>query len=68
MPIILLTDDAANRARAVEMGLTAMPLAGYARSRGDVPELMDLVARMEIGEGDPMDEDGEWHTGMRMGA
>jgi hypothetical protein len=45
MPIILLTNDAGNRAAAAAMGLTAMSLGQYVRSRGDAPELQDLVAR-----------------------
>lgn len=44
-PIILLTNDAANRAAAAALGLNAMSLTAYARSRTDVPELIDLVAR-----------------------
>jgi hypothetical protein len=43
--IILLTNDAANRAAAAALGLNAMSLSAYARSRSDVPELIDLVAR-----------------------
>jgi hypothetical protein len=45
MPIILLTNDAGNRAAAAAMGLTALSLGQYVRSRGDAPELQDLVAR-----------------------
>uniref|UniRef100_A0A383VI63 Uncharacterized protein n=1 Tax=Tetradesmus obliquus TaxID=3088 RepID=A0A383VI63_TETOB len=52
MPIILLTNDAGNRAAAAAMGLTAMSLGQYVRNRVDAPELQDLVARQEF-----MDED-----------
>jgi hypothetical protein len=45
MPIILLTNDAGNRAAAAAMGLTALSLGQYVRSRADAPELQDLVAR-----------------------
>jgi hypothetical protein len=45
MPIILLTNDAGNRAAAAGMGLTALSLGQYVRSRADAPELQDLVAR-----------------------
>lgn len=45
MPIILLTNDAGNRAAAAAMGLTAMSLGQYVRNRVDAPELQDLVAR-----------------------
>jgi hypothetical protein len=48
-PIILLTNDAANRAAAAAAGLTAMSLSSYSRSRKDVPELIDLVARQVSG-------------------
>lgn len=48
MPIILLTNDAGNRAAAAAMGLTAMSLAQYVRNRVDAPELQDLVARQEF--------------------
>lgn len=46
MPVILLTNDAGNLAAARALGLTAMSLPAYTRSRaGDAPELQDLVAR-----------------------
>jgi hypothetical protein len=46
------------------MGVDAMHLSSYARSRGDVPDLMDLVARTEM-EGDEEEEEarrllGKW--------
>jgi hypothetical protein len=49
MPIILLTNDAGNRAAAAAMGLTALSLQQYVRSRTDAPELQDLVAR-QVGD------------------
>lgn len=53
---MVLTNDAANRAAALAMGLKALSLPAYAASRGDVPELNDLVARTEMA----VDEDGGW--------
>ncbi|KAL6771469.1 hypothetical protein ACKKBG_A26505 [Auxenochlorella protothecoides x Auxenochlorella symbiontica] len=43
-PILLLTDDAGNRTKAIEAGVEAMSCAAYARLREDVPELSDLVS------------------------
>jgi hypothetical protein len=46
MPVILLTNDAGNLAAAAALGIKAMSLPAYARSRAaDAPELQDLVAR-----------------------
>eukprot|EP00775_Hariotina_reticulata_P011972 gene11972-12115_t len=53
MPVILLTNDAGNLAAAAALGIKAMSLPAYARSRAtDTPELQDLVVRQEF-----MDED-----------
>ncbi|KAI8464454.1 MAG: hypothetical protein J3K34DRAFT_526194 [Monoraphidium minutum] len=47
--VLLLTNDAANRALAASEGVEALHLAAYARERrSDAPELMDLVARAEL--------------------
>lgn len=44
-PILLLTDDAANRAKALAAGVEAMTCMQYARTRQEeVPELVDLVS------------------------
>ncbi|KAL4428262.1 hypothetical protein ABPG75_002351 [Micractinium tetrahymenae] len=51
--VILLTDDADNRRKAVEMGVEALSTAAYTRQRAsDAPELQDLVAAAAAARGD----------------
>ncbi|KAK9825185.1 hypothetical protein WJX81_004330 [Elliptochloris bilobata] len=49
--VLVLTNDADNRRRALESGLQAMTVQAYARSRTDCAELADLVAAGSSGEG-----------------
>ena len=65
-PILLLTNDAGSRAECKAMGVDAMHLSTYARSRTDVPDLMDLVARTEM-TGDEEEEEARRLLGKRVG-
>lgn len=56
--VILLTNDLGSRQKAGDMGLKAMHLTTYARTRKDAPELMDLVARTEFAQDGDADELG----------
>ncbi|CAL5222204.1 g4534 [Coccomyxa viridis] len=57
MPIIVLTNDAENRRKALEMGINAMSVQAYARSLPDAPELADITAVESNGQA-AMDIDG----------
>jgi hypothetical protein len=55
LQVILLTDDAANRRKAADMGVEALGSAAYAKQRAaEQPELQDLVAAAAAAR-----EDGE---------
>ncbi len=60
LPVIFLTNDRASRALAQAQGLTASGTAAYARTRVDAPDLLDIAARYEEAEGEPMEQVGSW--------
>ena len=56
MPLLLLTNDADNRRKALAEGLSAMGVYAFAKSlKDEAPELLDLVAAGAAAD----DEEGE---------
>lgn len=63
LPVIFLTNDRASRELAQAQGLHASGTAAYARTRVDAPDLLDIAARYEETEGDPMEQVGAGGAG-----
>ncbi|KAI8900268.1 hypothetical protein BC833DRAFT_582497 [Globomyces pollinis-pini] len=54
--VLLITDDAANRKKAIEEDISALSIRSYVESLSAYPDLVDLVAASALEEVDPVNQ------------